>query len=212
MSPINSSSTLIRSAICVLLLALTASVNAASLRTYTFLPNQDRLFQFRGGLLGFDFWSQLAGSFDVNVADDGSSQLTRFDVQFADVSDQGSFKIGWHDGDSLSEKLFVDPVGIGGAARGNQLLLRNPIPVQSPPVLQLDFAVTSIELIDMGGGAARVSIVSSPKYWLDNPAFTTAQPGLLTTITPEPSTLALSLISFILVAISPISLRRRAPA
>ena len=210
MSPINFSPTLFRSAVCGLLLALAASAEAASLQTYTFLPNQDRLFQFRGGLLGFDFSSQLAGSFDVDFADDGSGQLTRFDVQFADVSDQGSFKAGWKNGDLIAKALFVDPLGITGAVDGNRIRLSSPTPMHPPDVFQIDYALTSIELTNLGGGKTLVSIGSSPRYQLDNADFTTAQSGLLATVTPEPSALALALTAFILVAISSASLRLRA--
>ena len=63
---------------------------AAELRTYEFLPGQERLFQFQGGLLGTDVQAQLAGSFDVEIEDGGASRLTRFDVQLVDILDQGS--------------------------------------------------------------------------------------------------------------------------
>jgi hypothetical protein len=193
--------------IAILIVTLTglSLASAAETKTYTILPNQDRLFQFRGGLLGFGFSSRLQGSFDVTT-ENGISQISRFDVKISDPLDQGSFNTGWKDGDPLVKVLFLNPIGISGSIDGNRLLMRSPIlepdppfipvldqPGQFVPALPHDFAYTVIELTDLGGPTARVTIGSGPKSWEDNPIFITPNLGFLVQATPEPGALSLTL-------------------
>lgn len=179
----NSASIVARLSIASFCFVLVLPVDAAELRTYEFVAGQDRLFSYSGGLIGIHVEAQLAGSFDVEIEADGTSRLTRFDVQLVDVLDTGLYAIGWMNGDSLADQLFVDPVGLTGHLDGDLITLgfpASPIPEEVTPN-------TIILLKDVGGGLAEVRISSQPELILDNPSMNTEVPGLLARVVPEPA-------------------------
>jgi hypothetical protein len=172
-----------RLSIVAFLFALVPLAGAAELRTYEFVAGQDRLFSYSGGLVGVHVEAQLTGSFDVEIEADGTSQLTRFDVQLADVVDTGLYAVGWMNGEHLADKLFVDPVGLTGHFDGDWITLglpTNPIPEENTPN-------TIIRVKDLGGGQAEVLISSLPHPIFDNPSMNTELPGLLARVVPEPA-------------------------
>ncbi len=186
-----------RLVILAFVLAWVPPVGAAELRTYEFLSGQDRLFQFQGGLLGTDVQAQLAGSFDVEIMNDGTSRLTRFDVQLVDILDQGFSPLGWSEGTSLADVLFVNPVGLTGYRDAALITLGDPGVI-------IDFETgmpnTIIRVGNLGGGLANVRISSSmPEMVIDSPSFATESPGLLVRVVPEPG--ATTLLTGVLIAV-----------
>jgi len=192
-------------AVLAFLLACVPPVAAAELRTYEFLPGQEQLFQFQGGLLGTDVRAQLAGSFDVEIEYDGTSRLTRFDVQLVDILDQGLFPVGWSEGTSLADVLFVNPVRLTGSRVAALITLGDP-----GAIIAYDAGIpnTIIQANEIDGGLAEVRISSLSEMALDSPSFFTEPPGLLARVVPEPSGLVLS-ISGALVLLGCVCRRRR---
>ena len=179
----HSASNMGRLGVAVGLVAIASVAGAAELRTYEFVPGQDRLFSYSGGLVGVHVEAQLAGSFDVEIEADGTSRLTRFDVQLVDVLDTGLYEVGWMNGDSLADQLFVDPVGLIGRLDGDLITLGFP----ASPIPEEYIPNTIILLKDVGGGLAEVRISSQPQLILDNPSMNTEVPGLLARVVPEPA-------------------------
>jgi hypothetical protein len=178
---------------------------AAEIRTYEFLPGQERLFQFQGGLLGTDVQAQLAGSFDVEIEDNGASRLTRFDVQLVDILDQGFSPLDWSEGMPLADVLFVNPVGLIGNRDATLITLGDP-----GDIIAYDAGIpyTIIRVSELGGGQAQVRISSLPEMVIDSPSFFTESPGLLVRMVPEPAGLVLS-ISGALACLACCDRRRR---
>jgi hypothetical protein len=169
------------------LLSLPAAF-AGEFRSYEFLPDQPRLFTYAGGLLGTDVKAQLAGSFDVDIASDGTTQVTRFDVQLNDILDTGLFEIGWMDGDSLRDELFLDPVGLIGQ-RADSVINIGPMPVEPDG---FDEPLTNIYIKELGGGMASVRISSRPAMVIDSASMSTEPAGFLVRVVPEPTLLILA--------------------
>jgi hypothetical protein len=162
-----------------------SSVHAATQRyTYQFVEGQDRPLRYGGGLTGMDVFANLAGSFDLEIEDDGASAITRFDVLLMDILEQGDVVSTLKNGDLLLPLLYVNPIGLGGEYDGSNVTL-------GPSGLAFADPVTRITLTPNGATTALFTVRSSSNL-LDGPSASTESLGILVQLVPEPTTAGLA--------------------
>jgi hypothetical protein len=171
--------------------ALTTVAGAAELRTYRFESDQPRSLHFAGGLAGVDTSTQLTGSFDIEIGDDGAATITRFDVQLHDILNQGLVDPGWTEGQSLAPLLFNNPIGLTGTANPISILLGFP---PEPDVIVWTGPLTTFALIPSDGPSAKLVIRSVPFPLLDNPSFMTDSLSFSVQLVPEPATWTIAIL------------------
>jgi hypothetical protein len=191
--------------------ACVAATNADELKTYEFVPGQSQLFHLRGGLGGADVSAQLSGTFDIQLENDGTATLSRFDVQLIDVLNHSSIAPTLTEGQSLAEILFKNPVGLTGNYDPTATHLN-----LFPPNLNIaelltwgTGPITSVTMTATSGPLSTVQIASSLVGWLDTPDFFTDSPGFLVRLVPEPTSSGIAFCGALAAMFKP---RRKRPA
>src|SRR5262249_47326123 len=139
-------------------------------------------------------------------------KLLQFDVHAMDIVDTGMFPVGWTDGQTIADKLFINPVGLTGELDGSSLrfevpsyvVLFEPVlddPETLVPTLKFSGAGITIRIDPVAEKLAAVRIYSSSASEFDGPIYVTNSPGLLARLVPEPTTMWLVATGFAIVLV-----------
>jgi hypothetical protein len=182
------------------------SSSAVEVRTYRIVETDDPTFRYGGGLLDFDLRATLRGTFEVTIADDNTTNFSRFDVTLHDLMNTGTYDLGWAEGDALADRLLQpldDLWGVSLVEDGSDLLQFSQTSAAFGTAHlmtagRIDHLNASTAVFNLGSSYIHIDIgdgMSVPVYpVLDTPSMSIGRTDseLLVMLVPEPSGMLLA--------------------